>query len=246
MSYEILLLPRSSDQDWADALRADEQEGTEGDEETLQAGVALFRRIEARVREQLTEPVETWVAEEVGGDVYGELTAAASGLQVELYDRSASVSLMPGAARDAEEAQVRARAAIDIVEQETGYQAYDPQRQATFDGTFALQDLPGDGGDPAVLDGEVVAHPGDDESPREPRRDPRRDPTVLRRRGNLYLIIGVVLTALGLFRFGTGDGNWITWFLLGIGIFDLVGGAFMRSLAQKMEAGDPQDAAETS
>ena len=136
MSYDILLYPRQPGQTWEQVVEADEQDGPEGTQADLDAGVATFRRIEARLREQLTEPVETWVAEEVGGDVYGELSALDSGLQVELYDRSASVSFPYGGGTDRGELHDRARHAVRIVGEETGYEAYDPQRERTFDGLF--------------------------------------------------------------------------------------------------------------
>ncbi|USQ77351.1 hypothetical protein [Ornithinimicrobium cryptoxanthini] len=134
MSYEILLYPRTPGQDWVEVLEADEVDGPEMDLATLNQGVARFRRIEARLREQLTEPVRTWVAEELDGDVLGELQTKDSRLRVDLYDRSALVSAPyggPGAA-----VHDLVRQAVEIVAAETGYEAYDPQVGSTFDGSF--------------------------------------------------------------------------------------------------------------
>ncbi|WP_109474151.1 hypothetical protein [Ornithinimicrobium cavernae] len=134
MSYEILLYPRTPGQDWVEVLDADEADGPEMDLATLNRGVATFRRIEARLREQLTEPVRTWVAEEVGGDVLGELQTRDSGLRVDLYDRSAAVSAPYGGLSDPVHDLVRQ--AVEVVAAETGYEAYDPQVGATWDGSF--------------------------------------------------------------------------------------------------------------
>ena len=73
MSYDISLYPRTPGQDWDSVIEADQQEGPAMDQAQLDSGLATFRRIEARLREQLTEPVEVWVAEETDGDVVGEL-----------------------------------------------------------------------------------------------------------------------------------------------------------------------------
>lgn len=134
MSYEILLYPRTPGQDWAEVLAADEQDGPTLDQAALNRGVARFRRIEARLREDLGEPVRTWVAEELDGDILGEFQTRDSRLRVDLYDRSASVSapyVGPGSA-----VHDLIRHAVEIVAAETGYEAYDPQVQDTFDGTF--------------------------------------------------------------------------------------------------------------
>lgn len=270
MSYDILLYPRQPGQTWEQVVEADEQDGPEGTQADLDAGVATFRRIEARLREQLTEPVETWVAEEVGGDVYGELSALDSGLQVELYDRSASVSFPYGGGTDRGELHDRARHAVRIVGEETGYEAYDPQRERTFDGLFddeaghaearrlAAEGGTGEGGpdddagyDAAPAGATVAAGAGSAADPAAvsdadgttetedapARPDPRQNPRTLRRRGYLYLGIGAILTVLGVFRMTSGDGGLLTWFILGIGVIDLLGGLMMLSLAKQMDQG---------
>ncbi|HSP59942.1 MAG TPA: DUF308 domain-containing protein [Ornithinimicrobium sp.] len=284
MSYDILLYPRQPGQTWEQVVEADEQDGPEVTQADLDTGVATFRRIEARVREQLTEPVETWVAEELGGDVYGELTALDSGLQVELYDRSASVAFPYGGDTARTELHDRARHAVRIVAEETGYEAYDPQRGSGFDGLFddeaghaEARRLAAEGGgtDPReqgdgddewydatgagagasvagadrgarhgeALDGAVgddgAGRPEDAASPEgeEDRPDPRRNPKTLRRRAYLYLGIGAILTMLGVFRLTSGEGGLLTWFILGIGVIDVLGGVMMLSLAKQMEQG---------
>lgn len=134
MSYEIRLYPREHGQDWAEVVAADEADGPDMDQATLNRGVASFRRIEARLREQLTEPVRTWVPEALDGDILGELQTRDSRLRVDLYDRSALVSAPyggPGAP-----AQDLIRQAVEIVAAETAYEPFDPQVQDTFDGSF--------------------------------------------------------------------------------------------------------------
>lgn len=195
MSYEILLFPRTPGQDWVEVLEADEVEGPPMDVATLNRGVATFRRIEARLRDQLTEPVRTWAAEELDGDVLGELQTRDSRLRVDLYDRSASVSAPYGGPSAPVHDLVRQ--AVEIVAAETGYQAYDPQVQASWDGSFdeeagqaslsrgsdrddlwaddlgtelggdAPEDAPAE--DPAALEGRVV------DEDREEARDPRAE-----------------------------------------------------------------------
>lgn len=253
MSYDIALYPRQPGQDWDAVIEADQQDGPAMDQAQLDAGVATFRRIEARLREQLTEPVEVWVAEETDGDVVGELDATESGLQVELYDRSASVSF-PYWERDNLPAfHDLVRRAVAIVADETGYQAYDPQTGSAFDGTFsdesglaATRSLAA-GEDPGATAGAVGADAsgaagaavgsggiGD-------RMDPRRSPQALRRRAWLYVVIGVILTFFGAQRWMAGDTGLLTWFILGIGAFDLIGGWLMfttsRRLAEHEAAG---------
>lgn len=270
MSYDILLYPRQPGQTWEQVVEADEQDGPEGTQADLDAGVATFRRIEARLREQLTEPVETWVAEELGGDVYGELTALDSGLQVELYDRSASVAFPYGGDTDRTELHDRARHAVRIVAEETGFEAYDPQRGRGFDGLFddeagheaarSLTEQGGAGPDREGTDEEgygvaaagATAAPGagaapvtgtgtdpDGEAtaPDEDRPDPRRNPRSLRRRAYLYLAIGAILAVLGVSRLTGGEGGLLTWFILGIGVIDLLGGLMMLSMAKQMDQG---------
>lgn len=260
MSYDISLYPRQPGQDWSSIIDADQQDGPEMDQAQLDAGVATFRRIEARIREQLTEPVEVWVAEETDGDVIGELNAMDSGLQIELYDRSASVSFPFGDRDDVEAFHRSVRRSVAIVADETGYQAYDNQTGSAFDGTFddetgnAMvrqlgEDTDGDlAGAGAVGAGTVGAGaatgvtPADDASPGlGDRVDPRRSPQALRRRAWLYLIIGLILVFFGAQRWIGGDSGWLTWLIIGIGIFDLIGGWMMfqtsRILASQEASG---------
>lgn len=228
MSYDILLYPRRPGQEWAEVVEADEEETPDDDlrdEKALAEGVATFGRIEARLREALTGPVETWVAEETGGDVFGEFSETDSGLQVELFHGSAAVSFPYWDRDDLAGFHEQVRRAVTIVAEETGYEPYDPQTEDTFDGTFADEE-----GREATraLSGEVV----EDEPTARPV-DPRQEPAFLRRRGMLYLVLGVLLTLYGLWRLtGAGGTGWITVVVLVIGVLDLLGGLMMLGLAR--------------
>lgn len=237
MSYDILLYPRRPGQDWAEVVEADEEETPDEvleDEDALAQGVETWRRIEGRLRDQLDGPLETWVAEETGGDVFGELSATDSGLQVELFHGSAAVSFAYGEHDDLEAFHRQVRKAVRIVAEETGYQAYDPQTEEGFDGTFAdeagreaVRTLTADP-EAAPPAGTVTGRPA----------DPRQDPAFLRRRGMLYLVLGVLLTAYGLWRLtGAGGTGWITIVVIVIGVVDLLGGLMMLSLARAAAAG---------
>ena len=144
MSYDIVLLPRQPDQDWDAVLAADEADTPEevlADESAMTAGVETFRRIEGRLRRFLTGDAETWVAEETGGDVLGEFESTDTGIRVELYHGSASVSLPYREADNLAGLHIKVREAVRIVAEETGYEAYDPQTRAPFDGTLHEGDL---------------------------------------------------------------------------------------------------------
>lgn len=285
MSYDILLYPRSAGQTWDDVIAADEDETdptTLADEEALAQGVSTFRRIEARLREVLPGDVESWVAEETGGDVYGELSSTQTGLQVELFAGSAAVSFPYREHDDLPSFHEQVRQAVRVVAEETGYEAYDPQKGETFDGNLhdesgreAVRQL-GTGREddvarrgstaadlsPGMTDPDRMSTTGDrPDAPAPAQRpapaDPRQDPSFLRKRGILYVALGVLLSVFGLWRLVGGDGGWLTILVLGIGVMDLLGGLFMLSLSRRIGAassagtdgpasGGPTDGSSTS
>lgn len=246
MSYDILLYPRTPGQSWEEVLAADEEEAddaTLADEAALEQGVATFRRIEARLLDLLPGDLETWVAEETGGDVFGELSVPDTGLQVELFAGSAAVSFPYWERPDLDAFHEQVRQAVRVVAEETGYEAFDPQTDATFDGTFddeagramtrqlGESEVDGTAGAGAPEGTDATggpAAPGPD-----PRPDPRQDPAFLRRRGRLYTVIGAVLVLFGLWRLTTEGSGWLTLLVLGIGVLDLLGGLAMLATARR-------------
>lgn len=257
MSYDILLYPRTPDQPWDDVLAADEEEAddaTLADAAALEQGLATFRRIEERLRQVLPGELDTWVAEETGGDVYGELTDPETGLQVELFAGSASVSYPYREHADLHSFHEQVRQTVRVVAEETGYDVYDPQTGADFDGSFADQagrdaarELGGVGpeaaaGSATAADSETATvSPGEaaEADPATTRpADPRQDPAFLRRRGTLYLALGALLAAVGAWRLSGGSTGWLTWLVIIIGVFDLLGGLFMLSLSRRIQAAE--------
>ncbi|QFG67374.1 hypothetical protein [Ornithinimicrobium pratense] len=242
MTYDITLYPRTPGQSWADVVAADEQDGPPVDEAALQAGVAAFRRIEARLREHLTEPVEVWVAEETDGDVFGELTASESGLQVELYDRSASVSFPVRAREDRAHFLDQVRRAVRIVATETGYEAYDPQTGRSFDGLIEEEGLSPDdlthltpAAPSTVTAGETTEHPAAAGGAGAAALQ-QMDPRMLRRRSILYIVLGAILAVFAFLRFAEGDTGWFAWLIAGFAAFNLIAGVMLRGLSKQAEA----------
>lgn len=235
MSYEIALYPRTPGQSWAEVVAADEQDGPGVDQAALDAGVSSFRRIEAQLREHLTEPVEVWVAEETDGDVFGELSGTESGLQVELYDRSASVSFPVRAREDRAVFLDQVRRAVRIVATETGYEAYDPQTGRSFDGLIEEEGLSADElayAAPASQGTGATTGPGAAGNEALQRMDVK----MLRRRSVLYLVLGAILAAFAFMRFSSGDTGWFAWLIAGFALFNLFAGAMLRALSKQAEA----------
>ncbi|WP_151523799.1 hypothetical protein [Serinicoccus kebangsaanensis] len=233
MSYEITLCPREPDQDWTQALAAADAEdtGVQDDPDALTAGVETFRRIEQRLRDELSGELETWVAEETGGDVYGELTAVDSGIQVELFDRSAAVTITDAEAGDDESREAterQAARAVEVVAAETGYEPYDHQAQRSFDGTFVT--APATDPDPAA--GGPAGAP--DPAGRSAAEAARRDPASLRRRGWVYVVLGLAIVLFAGNRLTSGDSGALTVILLVIGVLDLLGGAFLLAVSRRV------------
>ncbi|MDI1462141.1 hypothetical protein QEZ54_14300 [Catellatospora sp. KI3] len=121
MSYDLIIIPREPGQDWDDALEAAEQAD---DEELAEANPAVWARIAARVRELLPDAVDH-------GD---ELDDEATGIQVECWGAEAAVSAPywhTGAT--AERVMALMYEAAEIVAEETGLHAYDPQTGQTVE-----------------------------------------------------------------------------------------------------------------
>lgn len=239
MTYEIALYPRTPGHAWAEVVAADELDGPEVDQTMLDAGVATFRRIEAQLREHLTEPVEVWVAEETDGDVFGELSGTESGLQVELYDRSASVSFPVRPREDRAHFLDQVRRAVRIVATETGYEAYDPQTARSFDGLIEEEGLDPEELTSTTATGGALASSSQTLAPEGPTGAAaleRLEPRMLRRRAILYMVLGAVLGVFGFMRISAGDTGWLTWLIIGFAAFNLLAGAMLRGLSKQAEA----------
>lgn len=249
MTYDITLYPRRPGQDWAEAIDAAEadDETLAADEGALATGVDTFRRIEGRLRDVLDGPLESWTAEETGGDVYGELTATETGIAVELFDRSAEVSFTDtdGEGEERDELHRQVLRTVEVVAKETGYVAYDPQTGDAFDGVIRdASTLPADGipADGTGMPEDGTAQPDGSQGGTDPvtdRPDPRRNPASLRRRGWIYLLLGAVLVALAGRQFGDGGGGIFTIVLMVIGVLDVLGGLFLLSVAKRMADSSP-------
>lgn len=238
MSYEISLYPRRPGQDWEEVLEADDAldpEGDGGDEAQLAEGVETFGRIEARLRELITEPVETWVAQGTGGDVYGEFSVPESGLQVDLYHGSAAVTF-EHQERDDEELEAfhqQVRQAVRIVAEETGYQAYDAQTKDSFDETFAEHPDAGAGADAGSAEGATGQ--GEDGKPeltprqamRQRALEARRDPVRMRRRAKFDIAFGLAMVAFATWARNSGSGGLLNTIVLVLGVITLFGGIFV-------------------
>ena len=243
MTYDIALYPRTPGQSWADVIAADELDGPEVDQAGLETGLAIFRRIEAQLREHLTEPIEVWVAEETDGDVFGELTGTESGLQVELYDRSASVSFPARAREDRARFLDQVRRAVRIVATETGYEAYDPQTGRSFDGLIEEEGVDAD--DLAYTAPAAPAGAGETTAPAAAGPAgaaalQQMDPRMLRRRAILYIVLGAILAVFAFLRFAEGDTGWFAWLIAGFAAFNLLAGVMLRGLSKQAEARQAQ------
>ncbi|MFX0537431.1 hypothetical protein ACQBAT_00315 [Ornithinimicrobium sp. Y1847] len=284
MTYEILLYPRTAGQSWDEVIanaEADTPDEVLGDEAAMAEGVKTWEAMEDRLREVLAGPVETWVAEETGGDVFGEAEAPWSGIKVELFHGAAAVSV-DGDAADAD-VQEMMRKAVGIVASQTGYEPYDPQAKAPFYGSFVgvagsssrgaalgsgrptdelgtvnQADLAGglggpggsggSGGSGAEVPGVGAQAPGAGAGVAGAagapggRVDPLRDPTSLRRRGKFYFVLGALLLGLAGWRMSMGEATWLTYFLLILGVLEVLGGFMLMRRARyfaEQEAGGP-------
>ena len=137
MSYDITLAARAPGEDWDDVLDRLEQSAL--DDEPLspdhRAELALvLDRIEGRLAGLLGGWSRFTPSED--GTLVGELSAAQGGVQVSLHDDSAFVSYPYWEQADPTAFHAAVAAVVDVVAEETGYEAYDPQQGGGFDGTF--------------------------------------------------------------------------------------------------------------
>lgn len=120
MSYDIVCAPRLPGQSWDDVM--DELESEEDGAPLAAQARAAWERIVPRVREVLGE-VELFESDETV-----ELTHMETGIQVSLYAGSAAVTVPYWTSGEAADTVLRLVYRIaEIVEAETGMEAYDPQ-----------------------------------------------------------------------------------------------------------------------
>ena len=129
MSYDVTFIPKRADQTWDDALRANEArvvadgEPRPLDDETR----SRYERIMERIR--LLEPA----LERSEGPEFFQLADEETGIQVSLYATEAGISSPYWHDDGSAEAVIsRMRAIAVIIEDETGWQGYDPQVDARF------------------------------------------------------------------------------------------------------------------
>ena len=257
MSYDISLYPRQPGQDWDQVLAADEAldpDGDGGSQAELDAAVATFARIESRVSLFLPGEQDSWVAEETGGDVYGELVDSATGLQVDLYHGSAAVTFPYWQHEDAQTFYRRVAEVVRIVAEETGYQAYDNQTGTDFvavdEGRVgsAMETLAEVGA--LTVAGQSSTDAQDDEEELDPRAarakareeilkarmEAARDPQLVRRRAKFDIFLGIAMVTFGLWSRTQGSEGWLNLLVLVVGGMTLIGGVVGLRTAAKLAA----------
>lgn len=217
MSYDIVLVPRREGQSWEDALRV-ESADTRSREELRE----VWARIESRLTRTLTGEVDSWSEEpDADGSTLGELSVTDSGLQVQLFVGQAAVAFPYWHQDDPDAFHQQVREAVRVVEEETGYAAFDPQTDGPFDGTF--DDEPGIEFTRGLHDG-----PPSSFAP-QPQVEPRPFYSG-RRRAGTYLVVGAIVTVVAALWLATGRGGTMSWVALAIGVADLViGGMAWRA-----------------
>jgi hypothetical protein len=217
MSYDIVLVPRREGQSWEEALRAGSAD-TRSREELRE----VWGRIESRLTRTLTGELDSWSEEaDADGPTVGELSVTDSGLQVQLFLGQAAVSFPYWHQDDPDAFHQQVREAVRVVEEETGYAAFDPQTDSAFDGTF--DDEPG-------IDFTRGLHdqPPASASASHAQVEPRAFYSG-RRRAGTYLVIGAIVTVAAALWLTTGRGGTMSWVALAIGVADLfIGGMAWR------------------
>ncbi|TQK72114.1 MULTISPECIES: hypothetical protein [unclassified Nocardioides] len=137
MSYDITLAARAPGQDWDDVLDALEQSALDDDvlpAERRAELVAVLDRIEGRLDGLLGGWSRFTPTDD--GTLAGELSSAEGGVQVSLHDDSAFVTYPYWEQQDPAAFHAAVAEVVRVVADQTGYDAYDPQRGDSFDGTF--------------------------------------------------------------------------------------------------------------
>jgi hypothetical protein len=126
VSFDLYFLSREQHQSWDDALAA--LEDSANDERPLaEADLALWRRLEAKVREVLP------ASEVFEGQRNRELSDEGSGIQVSFFPGELSLTVPYWhSGPEAERLIDILRRVASILEEESGLTAYDPQAEAPF------------------------------------------------------------------------------------------------------------------
>lgn len=200
---------------YAIILTAAEESGTflSEDEQTRARGVETFNRIESRTRQLLGDDAGTWRPTEPGAASFGEVTDRSTGLQVVLTGEGAQVRFPIDGYADATTLHERARQLIRIVQEETGWDAYDAQTERDFDGRFHVVDRPV----VAPTAGMTTAGPTGAES--EPARALLKS---LKRRAITSYILAAVILGAAVWDLTVGSVGTFTWVLLVIGAINLI------------------------
>lgn len=151
MSYDVILVPRRDGQSWKHAL--DEVElRADSDEPLDDRRLAQWTAIERRLLERASEI-----------DVFADASVVEAsftvGLQVSLFADEACVSYPYWEQEDPDAFRALVVDAVRIVEEETGFEAWDPQTGQAFDGTLddetglaAVRKMNAEGGEPGRFD----------------------------------------------------------------------------------------------
>lgn len=233
MSYDVVLVARRDGQSWEHAL--DEVERRADSDQTLDdRRLAQWTAIERRLRERAGDI-----------DVFADASVVEAsftvGLQVSLFADEASVSYPYWEQEDPDAFRALVVDAVRIVEEETGFEAWDPQTGQAFDGTlddetglaavrkmnaeggvtstFGGDDEPAIAGEPAVGGEPTVPAVGGSALAATQRED--------RRRAKRYLAVGAIVLPLALLVLLMGEPGPLTVLGLAIGVVDLAVGAYL-------------------
>lgn len=235
----MVLVARRDGQSWEHALDEVERRA-DSDEPLDDRRLAQWTAIERRLRERAGDI-----------DVFADASVVEAsftvGLQVSLFAAEASVSYPYWEQEDPDAFRALVVDAVRIVEEETGFEAWDPQTGQAFDGTLddetglaAVRKMNAEGGEPSIFGGDdEPAIGGEPTAGVEPTAGD--EPTVPavggsalaatqredRRRAKRYLTVGAIVLPLALLVLLLGEPGQLTVLGLAIGVVDLAVGAYL-------------------
>ncbi|HZK06127.1 MAG TPA: hypothetical protein VFC82_09845 [Actinomycetaceae bacterium] len=244
MTYDIALLPRRPGQDWFEALDAAMRVEVKDRTELLK----VWSRIEARLREVLSGEIDVRRHAPNSTSLIVAGLTSDDGLEVGLYPGQASVSFPKREQGDPGGLHRQVTEVVRIVAEETGYAAFDPQKESDFDGTFGEESGPastdrlrGQHANRARAESRNVTPPIEpvpeaNAQQRDAYTEEPRPGDKDRRRSTGYLIIGAGITVLALWLIVTGRGTTMTWVVLAFGVLDIVLAAYYWTVANRADA----------